>query len=153
MFQPRPLGSPDEISSPRLGTFHKLWASKRQDNALPPKSAFDPLEAPRLYPWIVIAERIEGDYRYRLVGTRVVDAYGFDFTGRLLSGFGPEPIVQETRAVYDMALDQGVCVVNRGNFGRRGRAYVRFEFLHCPVADRDGVPRFVYVAGDFQSSA
>ena len=47
---------------------------------------FDPTEIPRLLSriWIVDWNEARGDFHYRLVGTRVVEAIGFDPTGRFV---------------------------------------------------------------------
>ena len=60
------------------------------------RAAIDPTEIPRLLPYLVIAE-IEASplrVRYRLVGTRVVEDHGSDFTNRYLEDcdFAVDPI-------------------------------------------------------------
>lgn len=52
----------------------------------PSRRLFDPTEIPRLLSriWIVDWNEARGDFHYRLVGTRVVEAIGFDPTGRFV---------------------------------------------------------------------
>lgn len=76
----------DQIESPRIGEFFEYWQSKCRDGLLPRRADIDVAEIPRLMPNILIAD-IEQDpfrVRYRLVGTKVVEATGFEFTGKYL---------------------------------------------------------------------
>lgn len=72
---------PDQITSPAVRGFAGYWKSK-SGGAVPRRSAIDPLEIPHLLPFLVIVqlERTPFRVRYRLVGTRVVESHGADFT-------------------------------------------------------------------------
>jgi hypothetical protein len=88
-----------QITSLRVEGLHRYWQSKRRDGALPTRAAIDPIEIPRLLPYLVIAE-IEASplrVRYRLVGTQVAEDNGSDFTNRYLEdcNFAVEPLLQE----------------------------------------------------------
>jgi hypothetical protein len=87
-----------QVTSERVKEFHRYWRSKSADG-LPPRRAIDPVEIPRLLPYLVIAdiEREPLRIRYRLVGTRVAEANGSDFTNRYLDecNFAVEPILTE----------------------------------------------------------
>jgi hypothetical protein len=85
------------ITSPRVRALHRYWQSKCIGAPLPGRSAIDPTEIPQLLPYLVIAE-IEASpmrVRYRLVGTRVVEDHGSDFTNRYLEdcSFAVEPLL------------------------------------------------------------
>lgn len=87
------------ITSARVAELHRYWLSKCRGGVLPPRSAIDPVEIPRLLPFLVIAE-IESSpmrIRYRLVGTQVVEDNGADFTNLYLEdcGFAVEPLLRE----------------------------------------------------------
>jgi hypothetical protein len=87
------------ITSARVGELHRYWQGKCGSRRLPVRSAIDPIEIPRLLPYLVIAE-IEASpmrIRYRLVGTQVVEDNGADFTNRYLEdcGFAVEPLLRE----------------------------------------------------------
>ena len=88
-----------QITSPRVEALHRYWQSKRSDGALPARTAIDPIEIPRLLPYLVMAE-IEAApmrVRYRLVGTQVAEDNGSDFTNRYLEdcNFAVEPLLRE----------------------------------------------------------
>lgn len=87
------------VTSERVRQFHDYWRGKSTDGSPPSRAAIDPVEIPRFLPYLVIAEidREPLRVRYRLVGTRVAEANGSDFTNRYLDecGFAVEPLLVE----------------------------------------------------------
>jgi hypothetical protein len=79
-----------QITSPAVRDFARYWQSKTTDAAPPRRSAIDPLEIPHLLPFLVIVqiEALPLRVRYRLVGTRVAESHGADFTNRYLDECG-----------------------------------------------------------------
>jgi len=76
----------DQIESPRIRQLFEYWRSKCRDGRPPRRADIDPTEIPQLMPNVLIVD-IEQDpfrVRYRLVGTQIVEATGFEFTGRYL---------------------------------------------------------------------
>jgi hypothetical protein len=69
---------------PPLQSLLEYWLSKRAGAPMPLRTAIDPLDIPLLLPHLMLTEPVESgaDFRYRLVGTAVVEAAGIDFTGR-----------------------------------------------------------------------
>jgi hypothetical protein len=87
------------IMSARVRQLHHYWQSKCGDQAWPLRSAIDPIEIPRLLPFLVITEIETAPLRirYRLVGTKVAEDNGADFTNRYLEecGFAVEAVLRE----------------------------------------------------------
>lgn len=88
-----------ELTSERVKRFQDYWQSKCKEGSPPRRGGIDPVEIPRLLPYIVIAE-IEPEpfrIRYRLVGTRIAESHGADYTNRYLDecGFAVEPLLTE----------------------------------------------------------
>ncbi|HET6157441.1 MAG TPA: PAS domain-containing protein [Dongiaceae bacterium] len=86
-----------QVKSERVTRFHDYWRSKCAGGSLPSRTSINPTEIPRLLPYLVMAE-IEREplrVRYRLVGTRVVEANGADYTNRYLDecNFAVEPLL------------------------------------------------------------
>lgn len=84
------LISHEQVTSERIQAFLQYWQSKRRDGDVPLRAGIDPLDIPRLLPFLVLSE-IETEpfrVRYRLVGTRVAEANGADFTNRYLDQCG-----------------------------------------------------------------
>lgn len=79
----------DNIASwhPKVRTLYEHWLSIHPGGGhLPGRRQFDPMAVGHLLPHIMLLD-VEGRpprFRYRVVGTRMVDALGGDFTGRWL---------------------------------------------------------------------
>ena len=70
---------------PILGPALAYWIDKRGSRLLPSRRDIDPVEIPpKILPHLQIIDVVDGGarFRYRLIGTATVDAYGEDFTGR-----------------------------------------------------------------------
>lgn len=72
-----------------LRRMYDYWVDKTGKRRLPDRKDLDPAEISDILPYITILEVIgsEPHYRYRLVGTQVVEALGFNPTGRTLGEF------------------------------------------------------------------
>jgi hypothetical protein len=92
------------IDSPRIHYFHRYWKDKRPSpDAIPLRADFDPADLRELLPNIVVIE-VEQEpmrFRYRLVGTRVVEFNGLDFSGLYLGTIG----WQEEHQLVDACTD------------------------------------------------
>ncbi len=72
-----------------LKKMFQYWSSKKGDRLMPSRSDLKPEEFHRLLPQVVLVD-VEMDpvrYRARLVGTKVVEAIGQDFTGLYFDRF------------------------------------------------------------------
>ncbi len=81
----------DQMQSDMVRALHAWWMAARRPNGLPDRADFDPAAFKPLLPHLIIVA-VETDpfrIRYRLVGTKVVDYTGFEFTGRYLDELGP----------------------------------------------------------------
>lgn len=76
----------EHCRSAMVRQLHDVWATKCPAHGLPDRAAFDPAEIKTLLPNLLISELEDDPFRvrYRLVGTRVAAASGYDFTGRYL---------------------------------------------------------------------
>lgn len=72
---------------PKVRALYEHWASLRPSaDALPGRRDFDPMAVARLLPHVMLID-VEGRpprFRYRLVGTRMVEALGAELTGQWL---------------------------------------------------------------------
>jgi CheY-like chemotaxis protein len=74
--------------NPKLRRLHRYWLAKRGTLPWPDRRSIDPADLVDILPHLGIVE-IVGDggerrFRYRLVGTAIVEAYGRDSTGRFI---------------------------------------------------------------------
>lgn len=81
------------------------WKDKRGEREMPAREDIDPLDIPRLLPDIFLVDVLDdGDYRYRLVGGRIVERAGANYTGLKLSEIssrGSQPLLLE---IYEHVL-------------------------------------------------
>jgi hypothetical protein len=82
-----------EIRSEMVRSLHRWWLSRHASD-IPDRADLDPTDLKRLLPNLFIAD-VEHDpfrIRYRLVGTKAIEATGFDLTGRYLDDLLPANI-------------------------------------------------------------
>jgi CheY-like chemotaxis protein len=76
-----------------LRRLYRYWLDKRGERPWPDRRAIDPAELKEILPNLAIIEIVgaanEPRFRYRLVGTAIVDAYGVDLTGRFVDEMKP----------------------------------------------------------------
>src|SRR3954469_8028792 len=82
---------PAEARDPRFRAFFDYWLSKAPDGRLPGRQHIDPLEMRRFLPYILLLDvvREQGRYRfrYRLIGTHVVELHGFSRIGEYVDDY------------------------------------------------------------------
>jgi hypothetical protein len=80
----------NELKSEMIRALHRWWMSKCRAD-IPDRSEFDPADFKRLLPYILVTDIEHAPFRvrYRVVGTRVVEATGFNITGRYLDELMP----------------------------------------------------------------
>ena len=124
------------IAHPALRQLYEYWLSQRAGRAAPLRRDIDPVAMPRLLPDLIIAERAGADdLRYRLVGTRIVQAHGLDYTGWLLSDLARgRDALALARQLYAPVLGQGLPVYSEGPFRWPGGEYRWTRRLHLPMS-------------------
>lgn len=146
----RPLQQPEIAAqpprlSPESHAFLDNWrALQAGAGGVPPKAAFDPTRIPALLPQVVLYERrARDDFHIRLIGTAVVERIGREATGaNVLELIAPEAsglVAQILNRVLDAPCGHASVVEDVYPSGRRQRV----EVLRLPLADADGVPRFI----------
>lgn len=127
---------PAIVQSPRIQRLHAYWREKAGGTGMPARADFDPVDVRELLPNLMMLD-VVGDpprFRYRLVGTRVVQYTGFDFTGRYLD----EMVFQGRDFVEDCY--RRLLKERRPIFGHyawlvRSRHFGRCEFALFPLSD------------------
>lgn len=93
-----------QLDSPRVHRFHEYWVTRRgAERAVPLRATLDPTDLRELLPNIVVIEVEQSPlrFRYRLVGTRVVEFNKLDFTGLYLGSVGWD----EEQQIVDACAD------------------------------------------------
>lgn len=91
------------------------WREKRQGRAMPQRADIDPDELRTVLSHLQITEVVEGGsrFRYRLVGTAIVAAFGAEFTGKFV-----DELVSGERDSFVHSCYRAVCAARRPAFVR-----------------------------------
>jgi len=148
----------DRPQAARLLELLAAWSAWPKDGRLPRRSAFDPVEHPRLLPWLTLLERVghpnpyrNYDLRYRYIGSSYAELFrAQNLTGTHISDMSA-PFPQRWFPAFDRVVDGAAPVAVRGKPYLVGKAFMRFELLFLPLAqnapaDGDSVG-FVLVCG------
>jgi hypothetical protein len=140
-----------QMRSERVRRLHEYWGAKAgAPGAVPQRRDIDPTELPDLLPNLMLVD-VEYNplrFRYRLVGTRVVDFSYHDFTGTYLDEAGWVEVAGFTRAYTDAVADRrptGGFYVWELRSGAPGTC----EFALFPLSDEQGAISHVLAIEDY----
>ncbi len=74
----------DRLGDPRHRQFYDYWNGKRAGRSMPRRRDIDPIDIPQLLLNIMIAEVVGSRFRFRLIGSAIVEAFGTNSTGKFL---------------------------------------------------------------------
>lgn len=116
----------------------RYWISLHHGDGLPARRDFEPLDVPSLLSSLVLTD-IERDpfrIRFRLVGTRVVEAFDGDFTGHYY-----DEVIPDWRETYGYRHRRLVAETGLPSY-RTGPSSMNFRYdfapierIHLPLAD------------------
>lgn len=134
------LGSLPPAVDERISELHAYWESIRPSAAeLPGRQHFDPVDIPRLLPylWLVDVHHDPVRFRYRLSGTEIVRAMGADNNGRFLDEIHANFSETTTCKQYMEVLRTGLFAYREGPPTRKNEEHRWIQRLLLPLA-RDG---------------
>ena len=129
-----------QIKSGRVQQLYAYWLARRDAaGGIPTRAQFDPIDLRGLLPnlYIVDVEQNPQRFRYRLVGTAVVDYNQMEFTGRYLGGIGWDE-EQALLAQYTRVLESRGPVFGYYDWILRSGAKGRAEYGLFPLANEPG---------------
>lgn len=129
----------DRLDHPKLREFHAYWQSKRRGDALPARGDIDPVEIPKLLRSLVLMDVVRVDdgvrFRYRLIGSEIVDMHQENFTNRwmdeTISPKAGARVIANLRQIVESREPH----VWRNKMPVEGREHVVYTRLICPLAD------------------
>jgi hypothetical protein len=135
----RAIVNVSEFLSPAVANLCKFWTERSAGRFVIPRGEIDVVELPRtVLPHLLLIDlsRDSRDIRYRLVGSRLANDYGLDFTGLRLSEFSPpngleEAISDTYRAIKDFAMP----VVGHYGYPTRNGKLAVSEFAVFPLSN------------------
>lgn len=126
---------PSIVQSQRIHRLNAYWRDKAH-GGMPARAEFDPVDVRELLPNLMMLDVLMDPprLRYRLVGTRVVQYTGFDFTGRYLDEliFQGRDFMEEC---YQLVLREKRPIFGHYAWLVRSRHFGRCEFGLFPLSD------------------
>ncbi len=125
--------------SARLRALMDYWRSRCAGRVAPRRSDIDPADIRAHMPFLFLVDVLPGDqFRYRLMGTALVEDTGRDITGRLLSelhGANPD-IMCRLKSRFDQVIATRAPVFTRGQVYWLGEGeFRRFECGYFPLSE------------------
>jgi len=114
---PPPDAPPLDQWNPKVRRLYEHWHALRPGpGLLPGRQHFDPLAVVQLMPylWMIGIDEETGRYRYRLVGTRMVEAMGRDVTGQWYDVVHPGATEHPMHAYLQARILAGIATWRRG---------------------------------------
>ncbi len=127
----------DYRADPLLGRALDYWAGKRGARSMPQRRDIEPGEIPRLLPNLQLID-VQGDqFRYRLIGTALVEAFGRDYTGTYAHELFPGPRGDFVRALYRSVRDSGRPLFSRNRYLTTRDVDLIANRLYMPLSEDD----------------
>lgn len=136
----RPEGAPtsfrSRIAHPGLRSLYDYWLGRSSETAVMPRAALDPAAIPSLLKNLILADVGDGGQAisYRLVGTEIVAAHGFDFTGWTIERLTSGATLAFTRRLYGTVVTRAAPVYSEGHFRWVDKEYHWTKRLHLPLS-------------------
>ncbi|TXH39179.1 MAG: PAS domain-containing protein [Rhodospirillaceae bacterium] len=141
------LISRDQVRSARIHQLYDYWYEKCAGRAVPDRCDIDPAELTSLLPYLLIAEAEAQPFRilYRLVGTKVVDMNGAEFTGLYLDEMTGEQYnyIDRGTEAYRHAWSQQCPVYGIYDWPAKSGAIYLVEFCILPVTRAGSAGQFI----------
>lgn len=125
--------------------FH-YWASKKSGSSLPGRSDLHPEEVVRLLPHIGLIDVLsENQFRYRLIGTEMVNLFQKDFTGMNVLDAKKGEYGRALSSLYSDAAEYGSAVYSRSLFLLRDDITIDVSRLVLPLSsDKKSVDMLLF---------
>jgi hypothetical protein len=114
---------------------YRYWQGRRRDGRLPARADIDPTAIVALLPHLTLVDIVDGRFRYRLVGTKVVEDLGRELTGAFIgASVQPPDYAAKICAVYEHARSRAVPVFAQGGYRTPTGAVHSVSRLLLPLA-------------------
>jgi hypothetical protein len=115
---------------------YRYWLSKRRSSLMPARGDLSPGDIPALLPFLVIIGKADGQLWYRLVGTAVVQAAGYDATGSAVGSYLASPQdAGELQSVFERAFTAARPVFSAGEVVLNSGTHLNMSLLTLPLSD------------------
>lgn len=126
--------------SPKVASLYRWWHSHAREGRLPLRRAFDIAEHTPIVPDLFLVEVLaDGQFLMKLEGERVIELFGVNNTGRIITqATGVGEYGHALAEYYQSIADERLCRRCTGNMEHvNHRRWIEFESIDCPLS-RDG---------------
>jgi hypothetical protein len=115
---------------------YRYWLLKRGARRMPSRGDLNPGDIPALLPFLLIVGKAEGQLRYRLSGSAVVQAAGHDATGSPVGSYlASAKDAADARAIFERVFAAGCPVFASGEFIFKSGARLNMSLLTLPFSE------------------
>ncbi len=143
----------DYRADPILGAALTYWRAKRGSRSMPARRDIDPVEVPTLLPNLLLIDIIDDRYRFRLVGSELVYAYGRDYTRHYADEFFEDSRAKNIIEVYGMVRDARQPVFMRSRYQTTRDRDLIANRLYLPLSADDHNVNMILGALTFETDA
>ncbi len=127
-----------DVRSAKIRRLHAYWQERCNGRRMPRRNEIDPADLKDLLPDLMVGDFETEPFRthYRLVGTRLVEIHGLDFTGLYLDelDFGEDDEIDWAH-LNRLIFERKVPLFGRSSTPCAGRKAITFEFGTFPLSD------------------
>jgi hypothetical protein len=127
---------PTETPASHHLDLYRYWLSKRAGSITPARGDINPAEIPLLLPYLMIIERAGESFRYRQVGSAILEAVGYDATGVTVGSYIAAPeTATEVQAIFARVFTAAGPVFATGEFIHKAGASINLSLLAVPLSE------------------
>lgn len=129
-----------DLKYPESRRWLEFWDRLRGDRSAPLSADADPIaNVPEIIDRICWVEVLDdGDFLYRVAGTLLREHFGFELTGRRLSGIDFQGFEHEIRALFTRVSTRCEAEYMRGFYTREDKKQTAWEASILPFVDTKG---------------
>jgi hypothetical protein len=113
------------------------WLEKKGSRFAPSRADLDPVDIPRLLPYVGLVDVLRDPlrFRYRLTGSNITTGYGQELTGRFLDEIDLDGHQHEIIREYQVVSELGEAVCATWEYSRKDGRYIAYERLALPLSN------------------
>ena len=143
------LSDPEHLESATIRELFTYWKSKCSNGNIPRRRDIDPLDLTGVLPNVIMLDFEQNPFRarFRLVGTRVVEVTGFEFTGMYLDEIAMPDVEDSFQDCYQTASETMKPVFTRITWRFDEKTTGDYDFCVLPL-ESDGSVATMAIAAE-----
>ena len=115
---------------------YRYWDQQRRGRTMPARRDISPSDVRHLLPYITLIDHVDGEFRYRLVGTAVSQELGRDLTGSLVGSYvTPPEYAAAILGIYEELVAAATPIFTTGEYRAASQAIHTVSRLILPLSN------------------